>query len=101
MPQLVQHERPGVGVLEAGGTRLDLARRTAVPFSEWHTYTIEWKPDEIVFSIDGVTIGTTRSDIPTATMHWVMQIETSKKRPPEGAAGAVQIDWAAIYRYDG
>jgi beta-glucanase (GH16 family) len=77
------------------------ARRTAVPFSEWHTYTIEWKPDEIVFSIDGVPIGTTRSDIPTATMHWVMQIETSKKRPPEGVAGAVQVDWAAIYRYDG
>jgi beta-glucanase (GH16 family) len=77
------------------------ARRTAVPFTEWHTYTIDWKPDEIAFSIDGVTIGTTDRDIPTATMHWVMQIETSKKRPPEGSAGTVQIDWATIYRYDG
>jgi len=76
-------------------------RRTAVPFSEWHTYTIEWGPDEIAFQIDGVTIGTTRSDIPTAKMHWVMQIETLKSAPPDGAQGAVHIDWATIYRYDG
>jgi len=77
------------------------AQRTDVPFDEWHTYTIEWKPDEIVYLIDGETIGTARSDIPTASMHWVMQIETAQGGPPDGVRGAVQVDWATIYRYDG
>lgn len=77
------------------------ARRTAVPFTDWHTYTIDWTPDEIAFSIDGVTIGTTSHDIPTAKLHWVMQIETTKTTPPDGAEGAVQVDWATIYRYEG
>ena len=70
--------------------------------SGWHTAVIEWSPDLVVFTLDGVEIGRTTERIPRKAMHWVLQTETmlTSKRPPLDAAGNVQIDWVAAWQYD-
>jgi beta-glucanase (GH16 family) len=70
--------------------------------SAWHTAVIEWSPDLVVFTLDGVEIGRTTERIPSKPMHWVLQTETmlTSKRPPKDAAGNVQIDWVAVWQYD-
>ena len=73
---------------------------TGVSFDGWHTYTIEWRPDRIDYLVDDRVWATTSEALPTASMHWVMQVEAAGETPPDGA-GHVEIDWATIDRYDG
>ncbi len=70
--------------------------------STWHTTVIEWSPDLVVFTLDGVEIGRITERVPKTPMHWVLQTETmlTSKRPPRSAAGNVQIDWVAAWQYD-
>ena len=73
---------------------------TGISFDGWHTYTIEWRPDRIDYLVDDRVWATTSEALPTASMHWVMQVEAAGETPPDGA-GHVEIDWATIDRYDG
>jgi beta-glucanase (GH16 family) len=77
------------------------AEDVAVDMSQWHTYEIEWAPTYVAFIIDGQEIGRTTQRIPKTPMHWVWQTETeiSSTPPPVDVAGAVEIDWAAIWTY--
>src|SRR3954447_1852632 len=70
--------------------------------SAWHTSVIEWSPDLVVFTLDGVEIGRIAERVPRTSMHWVLQTETmlTTKKPPKHAAGNVQIDWVAAWQYD-
>jgi hypothetical protein len=70
--------------------------------STWHTAVIEWSPDLVVFTLDGVEIRRVTERVPHTPMHWVLQTETmlTSKRPPKAAAGNVQIDWVAAWQYD-
>jgi beta-glucanase (GH16 family) len=70
--------------------------------SAWHTAVIEWSPDLVVFTLDGVEIGRITERIPRTPMHWVLQTETqlTSQKPPKSAAGNVQIDWVAVWQYD-
>lgn len=79
--------------------RTCLNENTGVSMSAWHTYTIEWKPGSLVFLLDGRTVASTTHDVPTKTMHWVMQVGSHGKNDP-AASGHLLIDWAAIYAYD-
>ena len=45
--------------------------------SEWHTYTIEWSPDLVVFKLDGVEVGRTTERVPNTAMRWILQTETT------------------------
>jgi len=70
--------------------------------SAWHTAVIEWSPDLVVFTLDGVEVRRITERVPRTPMHWVLQTETTltSKRPPKSAAGNVQIDWVAAWQYD-
>jgi hypothetical protein len=73
---------------------------TNAKYTDWHTYTIDWTPERLTYYIDGVAVGSTTESIPTAKMHWVMQVETADgKIPAKTTAGHVLIDWATIYSY--
>jgi hypothetical protein len=68
-------------------------------YTDWHTYTIDWTPSRMSFIIDGVTVGSTTSNIPSKPLHWVMQVATTGTTPNASTAGHLLIDWATIYRY--
>ncbi|MGN6741742.1 MAG: glycoside hydrolase family 16 protein [Amnibacterium sp.] len=71
--------------------------------SGWHVATIEWTPGRLRFLLDGKVWSTTDpAALPTHPMRWALQTETqlSPAPPPADAAGHVQIDWVAIWRYD-
>ena len=84
------------------GTATGFKTTTYPANSGWHTATIEWSPNNLTFIIDGVALGTKTSGIPTTSMHWVFQLETSINGPEASstAAGNVQIDWATMYTYN-
>lgn len=71
---------------------------TMAKFSDWHTYTIDWTPKLLSYEIDGVTVGSTVTNIPSKSMHWVMQQGTNGI-PTQATAGHLLIDWATIYAY--
>ncbi len=81
-------------------------------YNNWHTYTIDWTPNAIVYYIDGdvvenfsgsiATWSDGRSKIPNTPMYWVLQTETQLTpivNPANNIAGNVQVDWAAAYSY--
>jgi hypothetical protein len=72
---------------------------TGAAMTSWHTYTIDWKPNSLVFLLDGRTVASTTHDVPAKTMHWVMQVGSHGKDDPS-ASGHLLIDWAAVYAYD-
>ena len=75
--------------------------RSAIDFTRWHTYTIEWSPDLVVFLLDGIEVGRTTERVPNTPMHWVLQTETTVSGPtPLSTAGNVEIDWVAVWEYD-
>ena len=86
------------------GRRNEDQERFRVPFdgSAWHTTVIEWSPDLVVFTLDGVEIGRTTTRVPNTSMHWILQTETelTSKAPSAAARGNVQVDWVAAWAYD-
>ena len=76
-----------------------LVVNTTARYSNWHTYTIDWTPAKLTFLIDGVVVGSTTSNIPSKSLHWVMQVATTGVKPDPAASGHVLIDWATIYTY--
>lgn len=70
---------------------------TGVGFGQYHTLTIDWKPNYLAFSIDGRTVKTTTAHVPNRPMHWVLQTESTGA--PVTTAGHLLIDWATVYSY--
>jgi hypothetical protein len=77
-----------------------LAVETGVSFDDWHVATVEWLQGRTTFYLDGASIGETTDGVPSTSMHWVLQVETSLEGPPPApdAAGHVQVDWVAAWR---
>ncbi len=75
---------------------------TDTPFAgDWQTATIEWKPGSLKYILNGTTVLTTTTSVPTASMHWVLQTETAYgKVPAANAAGNIKIDWVTIDKYN-
>lgn len=65
--------------------------------SGWHTAIIDWTAKSCTFILDGMTVGTTTSRIPSTPMHWVLQSETDGVSTPS-ASTDILIDWVAVYR---
>jgi Bacterial Ig domain/Glycosyl hydrolases family 16 len=71
--------------------------------TQWHTTVVEWSPNLVVFSLDGVEIKRATTRVPSTPMHWVLQTETAlgvPSKPAASVAGNVQIDWVAAWAYD-
>ncbi len=94
---LVAGERPRANVYRAGRWQNFTTRVAFV--SGWHIYTTEWRPGRLTFLVDGKTVGTTTKDVPTVSMHYVLQYESviGGNPPPNSAAGHIQVDWVTMY----
>lgn len=68
-------------------------------YTDWHTYTIEWKPGVLNFLIDDTLVASNTNAVPTKSMHWVMQMATRGAAPDPMLNGHVLLDWATIYSY--
>jgi hypothetical protein len=68
-------------------------------FSRWHTFSVEWRPDGILYAIDGrlLAIVTERSHIPIRPMHLALQAGPSSPQAPP-TTGALEVDWVRYYR---
>lgn len=74
---------------------------TTARFGEWHVATTEWSPGRVRFLLDGRTIGTSTTDVPSAAMHWVCQAGTNGRTfPAKTDTGHIQIDWAVAWARD-
>jgi len=71
---------------------------TQVSYADWHTATLMWTPESVIYLLDGVQVGQSTSRIPSTPMHWVIQTETSEQ-PAPGATAHVYIDWLVAYSY--
>lgn len=70
---------------------------------DWHTYTIEWSPDLVVFELDGDEVGRTSERVPDTPMHWVLQTETwlEDEDPADDVEAEIEIDWVSVWAYNG
>ncbi len=68
-------------------------------YTTWHTADLIWTSSACSFTLDGTTLGTSTSKIPSTPMHWVLQTETqlSGGAPSDSAAGHVSVDWVVVY----
>ncbi len=66
-------------------------------FTEWHTYTIEWRPGNIKYILDDEVILDSDRWIPTKPMRWQLQTETKGYGTN---SGNLMVDWVAVYQYD-
>ena len=64
----------------------------------WHTTTVDWTKDKLVFYIDGKVVASTTSNVPTKPLHWVLQTSTTHQKPDASTSGHVLIDWMTIYQ---
>ncbi len=74
-------------------------KAAVIPTSGWHTYTSEWSPGLLTFYVDGAQVFQTTQNVPSVSMHYVLQLETwiGAGAPPDTAAGHVQVDWFTMY----
>jgi hypothetical protein len=63
-------------------------------FDTWHVATIEWRPHELTFLLDGEVVGHSVHDVPARSMHWVLQTGSDGINLPDPAAHArIEVDW--------
>lgn len=74
---------------------------TKAAFGDWHTVTLEWSPGRITYLLDGRTVGTTTSSVPSRPMRWILQTESNGSTPNPAVAGHVLIDWVTIHTWTG
>ena len=83
-----------------GGINCQSVQTTTPYVGGWHTTTTEWKPGSLKYILDGTTVLTATTSVPTASLHWVLQTETAYGVvPPAGASGKLQVDWITIDSY--
>lgn len=68
--------------------------RLSATFDTWHVATIEWRPHEVTFLLDDEVVGTSTADVPSRSMHWVLQAGSDGVTLPDPTARAqIEVDW--------
>ncbi|MGD9695066.1 MAG: glycoside hydrolase family 16 protein [Thermoleophilia bacterium] len=95
--------RQGVGYtyIPAQPTVVRDSFHSTAPFDAWHTAVTEWTPGAVRYYIDGRLIGTSTLNVPSTSMHWVLQTDTTEHGAPpaRGAEAGLEVDWAAAWAY--
>ena len=65
-------------------------------FTVWHTYTIEWKPGNVKYILDGKVVLNSDKWVPDTPMRWQLQTETNGYG---SHSGNLMVDWVAVYKY--
>jgi len=69
-------------------------------FSQWHVATVEWRPQSVTFLLDGNVVGVSRQQVPSRSMHWVLQTgSTTGELPAPDAHARIQVDWMEAFAY--
>lgn len=75
---------------------------SGVGYGAWHTVSIEWSPKGVAFILDGKTLKTATTSIPSVKMFWVLQTETDLANAAGiNKDGHLQVDWVTVYSYTG
>lgn len=79
-----------------------------VDLTQWHTYTVEWRPGSVQVYVDGRSFGkATGSDIPDSPLRLALQSRAwscsgdpiwTCPDPTTPARSSVQIDWVVVYQ---
>ena len=65
---------------------------------DWHVATTEWRPGQVEFFVDGVSIGISTTDVPSKPMHLILQTESCLPNCPDPATqGHLVLDWISIW----
>ncbi len=72
---------------------------SSAKYDSWHTAIIEWSAGSVSFLLDGQTLGTSTTMVPSTSMHYVLQTETNLDGvvPSDSSVGKIEIDWVAIW----
>jgi len=81
----------------AGGQ--DAFTKSGVTYEGWHTAVTEWSAGNVTFILDGKTLGTSTTMVPSKPMHYVMQTETNLDgvAPSDTSVGRIEVDWVVIW----
>lgn len=69
-------------------------------WGSWHTTEIQWTPGQLTFLLDGMTIGTTNTDVPSVPMDWVIQNESALLGESAAPNSSAQMDIAGLSYYE-
>ncbi|MGW0550298.1 glycoside hydrolase family 16 protein [Streptomyces altiplanensis] len=76
---------------------------TGARWTDWHTTSVEWTPDEIRYYLDGALVGSSTRGVPSGPLSWILQNESALYGPPAAPGSSAQLDitWVAGYAYEG
>jgi beta-glucanase (GH16 family) len=86
---------------DAGGVRRKTTTSVAADFRDWRTVGVEWTPEAVRFTLDGVEWGVvTGAAVPHEPMWLALQVEThacpSSQACRGPAASVVEVDWVQV-----
>ncbi len=67
----------------------------------WHTATIEWYPNALVFYLDGKLVKKVTDNVPQTPFRWGFQSGGHSGTPRADVKGKLLVDWIAIDAYAG
>ncbi|GCE16085.1 glycoside hydrolase family 16 protein [Tengunoibacter tsumagoiensis] len=74
---------------------------STIPYTDWHTASIEWSSKYIRFILDNKVLGQATNRIPINPMSWILQTEAClPHRYPVITDGTLHIDWMVAYAQD-
>jgi beta-glucanase (GH16 family) len=66
--------------------------------NSWHVATMEWSPGRVEFFLDGRSLGSSTTDVPSTPMHLILQTESCLTGcPAPETQGHVYLDWISIW----
>lgn len=96
-------EQSGIGYtfIPAQRTVERISAQSSKRVNEWHTAVTEWTPGLVRYLLDGEEIGRSTSRVPSTSMHWVLQTDTTEhdEPPAPGATANLEVDWVAAWSY--
>jgi hypothetical protein len=83
----------------SGGDQVNF--KSGVPYTGWHIWAMEWKPNFCRFILDGDIVGTVTSRVCNEEMRFVMQTETNlgNPRPIAGQQCVVEIAYFVVWSF--
>lgn len=70
-------------------------------FTQWHTVGVEWTPNRMDYTLDGVVVSSTTAHVPNVPMWLGLTSAASLSLPPDSTTPsmvALEVDWVAIYQ---
>lgn len=73
---------------------------TALAWTDWHIYTVEWSPGKIRYLADDVLVYESTDRVSTQPRGWLIQAGSTGGVPGVTETAHLQVDWIALYTYN-